>query len=418
MTAIGDVATADGWFKDVFGDVLDVRPDGLRLLEKVPYDSDKKLGQQLSEVVWLTGEHGFSYSNSASGDFDLNEAVAAESDELTLSGAEIILQSKTRYKNFSTAVKGGKEAFGSYFRQKVKNMRKAHLKRLEITCMHGGNSLATIASSSGSGTTRTWTMTVATWAPLIWAGSRNCPVDVYNSTTLINTNADVIVTSIDWTKTAPKISVSGNATDLTNASVAGYELYFKGAYGNEATGMIDIVSNAGTLHGIDSTTYDLWAGNTITAGSAALTWSKIQDGIEEAAGRGLDGDLCLFVSFPTWSDLNSDLAALRKIDASYQTTKTQMGTKQIEYFSHNGMVEVVPSGFCKGGEAFAFPKGEAELIGSTTQTFQLPGLEGAARYFLDFVADKSAVVMQSYSDVAPKLDAPAKGFLINNIVNT
>lgn len=418
MATIDDhVTTADGWFKDVFGDVLDVRPDGVRLLERLPFPDSNKTGQQHSEVVWLTEESGFTYHTGTSTGFALNASIVSESDEATLLGSEIVLRSQTSYKSFSNAVAGGPKAFGSFYKQKVKNMRKSHIKRMEISHMHGGRSLGTISSVSGSGTTRAWTMTVASWAPMIWAGSRNAALDCYlvSGPTQRNTNADVLVTSIDFTPTAPVINVSGNSTDLT-ACVAGDELYWKGSYSNEPTGIIGAVSNTGTYRGIDGTSYDLWTGNTVAVGSAALTWSKIQDGIEQAAGRGLDQDVCLFVSFPTWSDLNSDLSALRRIDSGYKTTKTSQGTRMLEYYSHTGTVEVVPSGYCKGGEAFFFPKGEVSLVGSTTQTFEIPGSNGG-RYF-EGVSGTAAIEMQSYSDCAPKLDAPSMGCLFTGIVNS
>lgn len=416
MTAINDdVTTASGFFKDVFGEERRAVPDGVRLIKYFPLPEDRKTGEKVSEPVWLTSEAGFTHE-PANNSYALYEPVAAESKELTLQGSVLVLRSQVASQAFSRAVKRGQQAFGSFYRGLIKRMRADHLCRLETVYMHGGRSLATIDSVSGSGTTRQWTITLASWAPRIWTGSKNRPIDAYlvSGPTQRNTLADIVVTSVDFTKTAPKINVSGNATDLGNV-VAGDELFFKGAYGNDPTGVIGAVSNTGSYLGIDGSSYDLWTGNTILT-TGTLSWSKIQDGIEDAAGRGLDGDIVLFVSFPGWSDINSDISALRTIDAGYKTSSVDFGTQAITFYSHTGQVKVIPSGFCKGGEAFAFPENDVESVGSTEQTFENVGT-GMGQYF-EAVPGKHAVELQSMSDIAPKVNGPAKGFLISGIVNS
>lgn len=419
MTQIADVtSTADGWFKDVFGKITDARPDGVRLLDYLKFEEENKLGQQLSEVVWLTDEHGFTYQTGTGTGANLNASIVAESDELVGTAGQIVLRSQTSYKTFSSAVAAGKQAFGSYYKQKVANMRRAHIKRLEVNAMHGGRSIGTVESQSGAGTTRAYVITAASWAPWIWCGSKGLPLDGYlvSGGTKRNSNATVFVTSVTFSTRT--VNVSGNATDL-DAIVAGDEFFYLGSYGEEATGLIGAVSNSGTYLGIAASTYELWAGNTVAVGSVNFTWDKLQDGIEEACSKGLEEDIVAMVSLPSWSNLNSDVSALRKIDAGYSKTKTEIGTEKLVYHSQNGMVEIVASGFCKGGEAFFFPRSSVGRFGSTDLTFELPGVsgEGGSARFFKFVDGVMAVECQSYSDTAAICRAPAKGCLFTGIVN-
>lgn len=416
MATISDhVTTASGWFKDVFGTIIDARPSGVRLLDKLPWEDANKLGQQLSEVVWLTEEHGITYHAGTGTGFNLRPSVVAESQELTGNAAEIVVRTQTSYKTFSSAVEAGKQAFGGFYRQKVANMKQAGMKRLEITSMHGGRSLADITGGvSGAGTTRAFVVTLATWAPWIWTGSKNCPLDVFDGAAKLNTNADVTIVNVQFSTMT--INVSGDAADLTAVDgAAAPELYFAGAFGEEQVGIIGAVSNTGVYHGIDAATFELWEGNTIDVGGAQLTWDKIQEGIEEACGKGLEEDICLFVSLPSWSNLNSDITALRRIDAGYSKTTTSIGTQNIEYQSMNGSVTIIPSGTVKGGEAFFFPESMVGRFGSQDMSFQIMGMKQGN--FFKYVDGVAAAESQMYSDQASILRAPAHGSLFEEIVN-
>ncbi len=400
MAANNTLTTADGWFKDMFGTMNDARPEGTPFLNMVDFASKKKLGEKFSEPVWLTDEHGFTYDSGAGSAFTLKASVAAESDEATLSGAEIVLRSRTSYKFLAAAVNSDKAAFGRTYSRLVANMRRSFDKRLEITMMYGGDSggLGAVSAISGSGTSRTITLTEASWAYGFWTGSKNATIDVYTSagTTRMTTSAGFSITSVDMANR--QLVLSGLAADFTNVAATD-TIFWNGANGNEGTGLRSIANlTTGTYLGISGTTYpDLWRGNQVTV-SGNLTWDKIQDGLEEAAGRGCEGELCLLVPLPAWSNLNSDVSALRAIDSGYSKSKQSIGTEAIEYHSVTGKVAVVPSRFVKNGEAVAFPKnGDMQRIGSTNITFELPDKGG--QYFRH-LTDAAGVELRAYSDQA------------------
>lgn len=403
MASVNNVlTTANGWFKDVFGASQDARPEGTPFLDKVKFNGKKKLGQQFSEPVWLTDEHGFTYDSGAGTAFTLNSSEAAVSAEATLSGAEIVLRARTSYKFLAAAVNAGEASFGRTYARVLANMRKSFDKRLETTMMYGGTDIGAVSTVTVVTTTATITLTEASWMYGAWTGSINAPLDFHDVTgnTQLNTNALVRVTGVDVKNR--KLTVSGNAADLTTIATAATDgrIYWDGAQGAEGNGVrfVANLSSGSTYLGIAAATYeDLWTGNQVTV-SGNLTWDKIQDGLEEAAGKGCEGTLCLMVPLPAWSNLNSDISALRAIDSGYSKSKQSIGTESIEYHSVTGRVEVIPSRYVKNGEAIAFPKdGDCKRVGSTDVTFELPDKGGE---FFRHVEDAAAVELRAYSDQA------------------
>ncbi len=414
-----NLTTANGWLKEVTGEVNDVRPDGVKFTRQVKFMGNKKLGEAYVEPVWLSHEQGFTYDAGTTGTgFDLNNAEAALSDQLRLSGAEIVLTSRVGIKQFAAAVDGGKQSFGNFYKRLLANMAASFKRRVEITSIYGGRPIGTASAFSGSGTTRTVTIATAKWAPGIWSGGLNAYVDVYNATDKLNDLADVQVTQV--IPASKQIVITGNATDLTaiNAAGSSADFYFKGAYGNEMTGIVSIAANVSAVYAdINASTYDLWQGNPVAVGSADLTWDKIQEGVEAAVGRGLDEAIRLYVSIPAWGNLNSDLNALRVIDSSYSVEENELGQKSISYYTICGKVTVEPSIYVMYGDAFFIPEDAAytERIGSTDITWEIPGQGG--EYFT-VVQGKNAVEFRAYTDQAVLERAPNKTGYYSGIVSS
>ncbi len=399
------ITSANGMAKDVFGKLKDVLPaSGLKFTNDVKFDSSRKLGEQLSEVVWLTLEHGFTYNGTGGSKVTLNAPDVAESKEANILGNEIIFRTEIVYKLLKQTVDAGDKAFKAYWSQALVNVKKSFNKRLEIEMIHGQSSLGTLTSATDAGTSSVLTITAATWAPSVWVGMKNARIDLYNSTTKINTRADVQITKVDIKNR--QLTVTGNSLDIDDliavgTSGSGAKIYFKGQYGNNGMGLKDIAAmTSGSYLGIAGSSYpDLWNGTQVTV-SGALDWDKIQDGLEEAAGRGREIPLKLLVSNASWSNLNSDLAALRAIDSSYSEKETSMGTKSITFYSATGTVEVVPTGYMMGGDAIAYPSpGEADIarIGVSDITFDPSGKDGSEGMFRH-TENSNTVELRAWSD--------------------
>lgn len=389
MADTATLSTANGLAKDVFGKLKDVLPStGLKFTKDVKFDGERKIGEQLSEVVWLTLEHGFTYNGTGGSKVTLNAPEVAESKEANVQGNEIIFRTEVVYKLLQATVAAGDKAFKAYWAQALINVKKSFNKRIEIEMLHGQTSLGTLTSATDAVTTSVLTITAATWAPSIWVGMKNARIDLYDNVTKINTNADFQITKVDIKNR--QLTVTGNATDIdtlvaVGTSGSGALIYFKGQFGNNGMGIKAIASmTSGSYLGIAGSSYpDLWNGTQVSVGGA-LDWDKLQEGLEEAAGRGCDMPLKVLVSNPSWSNLNSDLSALRAIDSSYSVKETEMGTKSIKYHGVTGPIELVPSGYMMGGDAVAYPMpGEADIgrIGTSDITSDPSGKDGAEGMF-------------------------------------
>lgn len=411
--------TAQGWTKQITGEVQDVRVDGCKVTKQVKFAVGKKLGKEFVEPVWLSDEQGFTYDIGTAGNgFDLNDAEAAESQQIKLSGSEIVLTTRVGLKALRTAVADGKEAFGDMYKRLLANMALSFKKRVEIVTIYGGTSIGQASAVTPSTTTAVITLNTTKYAPGIWAGAKNAKLDAYNGASKLN------VTDIKLTKhtpgTAPSITISSDAATITaiNGAGASTEFYFKGAKGNEATGLFTVAGQTTVSYAnIDPSLYDLWQGNPVAVGSADLTWDKIQDGVESAVGRGLDEPIVMYVPLPAWSALNSDINGLRMLDSSYRKEKNDIGQESIVYHTLCGTVRIEPSIYVKYGDAFAIPEdGDyTERIGSTDIDFELPTKNG--EYFM-VVPGKNAVEYRAGTDQAPLERAPSKCIQWSGIIST
>lgn len=89
--------------------------------------------------------------------------------------------------------------------------------------------------------------------------------------------------------------------------------------------------------------------------------------------KGLDEKVTVFCCPASFADLNTDLAALRRIDDKYKSNKGENGFESITFYGVNGEIEVVPSIYVKEGEAFCVPLSKLKRIGSTDVTMRMPG---------------------------------------------
>ncbi len=254
------------------------------------------------------------------------------------------------------------------------------------------------------------------WAPGIWSGSEGMKIQAYDTLTggsVQNTGVNAMtVSAVDMTlRTVTVDDAAGLA--------AGDLIYFNGAYANEAAGLHHILSNTGTLFGINAANYSLWTGNTHSVnggGSAAnLSFNEVTDAIDLAMEKGLDEDAVLLVNNRTWTDLMQDLAALRDIDYSYATAKVDFGHKALTFFTQNGKIDIRASIYVKEGFAYLFVPRHFLRVGSTDVTFNRPGQ--ADSFFMD-LENAAGYELRSYTDQALFCHSPGKQVLIDNITNT
>lgn len=411
MSAVNTISTLDGLFKVVYADSINnLLPDFAILSRKIPFRMSEKLGEEYRVPVKLQYEHGFTYGASGDGAFSLNASIAGVIKKAQVNSTQIVLKSQMDYESAFKAAAGGKQAFQDSTQALVENMQESFAKRLEVAFLYGSTGLGKVSSTSVSGTTADIVISDATWAGGIWVGMKDCELDVYNSSTKINTNAAVVITAVNIsTKT---LSVSGNNSDLS-AIAATHDLYFRGAYGKEANGIDKLVTNSGSLYGISAAQYELWKGSSYNV-SGQLSMSKVLLGASQATVLGLKEDSVVLLSPKRWTNLNNDLAALRRLDETYSSMKIESGTEGIVYHGVNGKMEIVAHPFVKDGEGFVLPLKRLKRVGSTDITFSRPGNKNSFFRELD---GSAGFELRSYCDQQMFLEAPGMSVKLTGITD-
>ena len=406
---VNTVATLDGHFKEIYAkNIRDLVPEGMKILKMVDFASaEKLLGKQYHQPVTLGLEHGFTYGGSEGNAFLLNAAIASPNRDAVVSGYEMVLVSAISVGAASRSV-SSKGAFEQETKRLVQNMLKSSQIRLEIQLMYGQSGIARVASISGNDLV----ICNAEWAAGIWAGSKNAALEIRSQAGALRGYCNVSKPSLK-TKTISvdlvPAGVTGNADPENSAADV---IYFKGSYGKEFAGLHKIITNTGTLFGIDSTEYDLFQGNVVnvgtdfSAGAAFISFDKVEDAIAVAMEKGLtEEDVIALVNPKHWNKLMTEQAAKRMYDQSYSADKLEQGTNKLVFHGQNGLIEVHASLFCKEGYAYVFPPKELERIGSADITFERPGMEG--KFFRE-MESANGYELRAYTDQALFTSAPGK----------
>ncbi len=422
-----DTDSLDGFFKTRYADKLEkLQPSFNILSRKIPFNSATRLGKDFRFPVRLRRSMGTTFNGGASSGtaFTLNAAVSGLTKEATVTATEFVLRENISYKTISSAG-SSMEAFGSSFDEIVSDMTTSAAFAREMTILYGGTSLGAVTGTPGqpSATTATCVISAASWAPGLWAQMEGGLVDVYDVTlaTLRNDSGAGVsfeVTAVD--SSTRTLTLTGEATDID--AIADTDVIVPhGANGNWFNGIDKILTNTGTLFGIDGSTYNAWLAGSYAAGGAALTMAKLTGAAARATTRSGMRDLEAYVSTYTWTDLNNDHAALRRFA---QSTKggLDLGANgaeddSITYWGPNGKVSILPHPMVKAGEAFLIDTGCFSRIGSTDTTFDL-GINGQQPNFFQELPDSAGVQLRNYWDQGIYCRKPNAQVKITGITNT
>lgn len=394
--------------KEVYPDgVPDLVPNDCHLQKCLgPMKQEELISDAYRPVVRLAYPGGFTHAlgDGTEGAFALNDATSGVRQKATVRGAQILLKDQMSLEDAKKMV-AGKRAFKNAADELFEAMQEAGKKRLESELFHGGEGMG-ILSAYAAGTPSI-TISALSWASGIWMGLEGAEIDVHavNTSTVRGT---VKIVSVDPATRIITISAT------VAGAVSGDYVYFKGAFGKEMTGAHGILSNAGSLFGISAATYSLWGATSYAVGSAALSFDKFKKGLAQAAARGLNGNLKLFVSPGAWDNVNSDISALRNVDKS-EVSKIDIGHEKICYHSFNGKTEIISSTFVKEGFAYGICEKDWKRIGATDLTFDLPSQEGKKFMQLE---TKAGVESRYYTNQAVFCKRPGGSILFTGIVNS
>lgn len=397
----------NGFYKQIYGDKLvNSIPDNAKLLKRIPFEKRMQLGDKFVFPVTTSMEQGTTFNSDGSA-FSLNDAVPFGTQKAEISGSEILLRSQLSVK----AVKAGmndKTSFGNTITKLMQNLTESHSKIAEIAMWYGGTGIGrATAHSTLSATSERITISAASWASGIWAGSKNLKINFYadDDSTLISSGADSVfsVTSVDFVNRY--VTVSGTATGCAALAAATYTtglyIYKNGAKGKEMSGVDKICTNTGTLFNIDAATYDIWKANLPTT-TGDLSFSKIIEAVVPAAGRGLqDKRVHAFISPFQYTKLASDAASLRKLDSSYKKGKYENGFDgavqgALTFYGVTGEIVIEPHSIVKNGDCFILPLDSFYRVGASDIDIDTAGDKGGNPFRQ--LENSAAYEVRSYSD--------------------
>lgn len=418
MSTPNTQATLDSLWKEIYADSAEnLIPETAVLQRMIPFGSAEKVGDKFIQPVLLSGEHGVTYLGINAGVDDLESGVAAVFKEAQVDPSAVLLRSSISY-NAADKMASSKEAFMNWSEMLVGNMTESLVKRNEISMLYGQGNIGTISAVDDSSGTNV--LTLSDFCDGIWAGMEGARLDAYNGSTRRNTNATLVVSSVDFDE--KKVTVTGNTSD-TAALAQNDTLNFRlskhvsdGSY-KEMAGLDRIVTNTGSLFNISASTYGLWKGRVIPAGSAALTLGKIFAGHSRAAALGFAGEMLVLVNNGTFANLNSDQSALRAYDQSYRYSKLDSGAEELCFYSGSGKLVIKEHIYVKPNHAFGVPKKHMKRIGTTDVTFRLNRAAAGGEVFLH-IPDKAGYELRCRSEQAIFCKRPAHMLKWNDITNT
>lgn len=415
-----DRSALSGYFKTRYADKMEnLVPAFAKLAIDIPFNTEKKLGKDYRFPVRVRRGQGITFNGGGTYGtaFAINAAKSGATVEAAVSGTEFVHRDSIAYGVLKGAT-SSEEAFGNAFDEVVGDMTTTAAFYREMALLYGGTSIGAITGTptQPTSTTATVVISAASWAAGLWSQMEGAYVDVYNAAldTKRNTDADLEVTGVDVdTRT---VYLSGDADDID--ALADTDVFVpKGANGNWFSGVDKILTNTGSLFGIDAATYRSWKATSYSASSAALTFAKVTGAANLIIAKSGMGDLNCYVSTFSWTDLNQDTVTLRRFT---ENTKggIELGTDKITYLGANGRISIIPHPMIKSGEALMIAPKQFRRIGTTDTTFNLPEADGSQPNFLQQLPDNAGVELRCFWDQGLICMRPAGQVKITGITNT
>jgi hypothetical protein len=414
MAAVHTSTTLDAMWKEVYGDeLIDLIPQTAKLTKTYPFKTGKKVGDIYRQPVVVAGSHGFTRGR---GNQAMNAAIVSVSADAQLNPFPLYLREAISYDAAARMIENN-QSFMLWSKHLVNQMFNAMYNQIEIEMLYGASPYGigtadTMTFGGGGATTGSVVLTAASWAAGIWAGKENSTISFYKSSdsTLINTNAAVVITAI--TESSRTLSLSGNNTDLTalashlgsgDAYITWYHAGGSTMGEYENPGFDKIITNTTTLFNINAATYSLWKGQSYAV-SGSLTRAVIKKASAQAVNYGLTGDCTLWVSPKAFAVLEEAEAGLTRFPGDGKK-KAVNGFGQLAFFGQAGMIKVEAHIAVKDGEAFLIPDNKVQRLGSTDVTFNLPGKTG--EIFLH-KPDYTSYELRAMSEQGFLIEAPAQ----------
>lgn len=437
QASTGDVLNL---FKKVYGNLQQILPEDFPLQKDIPFNEKQKVGESYSEAIVLTYENGWTLLGNSTSLVEINPAIAGSVQQALVVPYATVLASVIPWQVASRAAAQGEAAFYSATKFLVRNNLRSHGKLLEILRIYGQNSaqgyLGYVSYYSGSyrgqaftngtgtlvsnGTSITFTngINAASKAILfqkgyfaagIWTGSEQALIQQVNASNVVVAQGKV--TGVDVANGILYVDF----TPIAASSTTSHRIAFQGqTTSSDMVGIINILTNTGSLFGIPTSSYDLWKGNVYDVQNQKLTLNDLQLAAAQAVNRGgLDGDLVVYLNPRSWARFAQSEAALRMYDESYTEGEAQNGFETLKFHTQTGALFVKAHRFIHEGEALALHLDDWSRSGSAEISFKVPGMNDDQLMFP--LQNQNGYAFRSYSDQYIFCHGPAKSIFFYNI---
>jgi len=413
--------TLNGWYKTRYGEKQKLVPEWAICQDEIPYEGGRTtIGLDFREPMFMSRSQGFTQAGSTTLDtvYDLNDPVPLQTAEVVVKSADIVIREQIAYNAIYRAQSAGDAAFGSALDEVVIGLDESHRFLVEANMLYGNTSIGTIESvANDTSTSKIVTITSATWAPGIWAQAEKSRLDVFTApgTSPLNTNAPLQFL-VETDPDNRKVKISGDTTDV-GLLAAGQVFAFRGGSGtvvNTMYGIDAIVTNTGSMFGIDAGQYGLWRGNTVSLGGAALTMSRLHNATTRVVVRGGYGRIVYLMNPFAWQTLCDDQSALRRYADGSKKEMVNGATKLTFYGSNGGAMELRPHPMVKQGECFGIMPEFWLRSGASDIANGMPG-EKTDDFFFN-LPNSAGVEVRNYSNQYLFTRRPAKNIKITGIV--
>lgn len=396
-------------YKVVYGDFTDPHPTSDSMTAALPFvPKESRNGRTFNVPVKVSPEQGQTADVSGTA-FAIRDARNSVMKEASLDGASLLYNGRIPYDAMlrtrnGTGDKRNGNAFKEAFELKTKDLMEQGEFYNEVAMHYGPGTGATIAddigvifttSSGGNGSGTNITggvvvpITIATWAPGVWARMTNALVDIYNSagTTLIANNVTVSAVNPDYNPTAgatrsPNISLvattTGNQQTTTGAGTTlaaldGLRIVPAGWAQNSCIGVLSRLQNQGIQDGINAALYQVWKPVKVTT-TGTLTRLKLKSLMARMYPTGIRQGGKLWVAAPVFADLEEEMTSQNHYWPKGEME--QVGINELKYKSPCGPLSIMLDPMMKyGAAAFWGNEAKAVRVGSSPLTFRGKGDE-------------------------------------------
>lgn len=439
-------------FKTVYGGQHDLTLGNDVVDEMIPFEASEATGKEFVEDFIMGDEVGATWAGTAIRAFKIKEAIAGSIEQSSINGSQFVLSSVIPWGFMTRSAGGGEKAFFDGTKLVMKNHLNSHSKLRAIEKLYGQadkglgyvsyaasgtvyrqtayTGSGTITLTQKDGTTIAFTNGVCGAAALpatapagaksailfapgnfasgFWVGKKNIVVKqivsssgaVAGSGQLKGVNALLGFIYVDFDAVV--------ASALTSHKI----VYEEWENNQCMIGVHKIISNTGTLFGINAVEHDLWSGQVVNLNQKRFGLKAVQEGIADAINAGgLEEPMDILVNPLTFAQMSNDEASLRKYDASYKGSSASNGFEAIEYYAANGTNRIRASNKVMEGDAFGLIKEYWKCSGSQAPSFRPNGMGQEVIFALQ---DQAGWVVRSFSDMFVICRMPARQILWTN----